>query len=171
MKQTIITSVDSLDAAVADAVRLKIKLTAAKAARDAEVAAVEKRHQAEIMRLQEQIAEIEGPVAAFCAANRSAIFPDKKSRETPLAVFGFELTPPRVETANRKIKWGDVIERLKRTRWGQVYLRSKVSVDKESLLADRDKLSVEQCTAVGVQFCQDEQFFMRPKLETATATE
>ena len=42
--------------------------------------------------------------------------------------------------------------------------------DKEALLTDREKLSPEQQTAAGIQFCQDEQFFIRPKPETAEAT-
>jgi len=42
--------------------------------------------------------------------------------------------------------------------------------DKNALLADREKLSAEQLTAAGIQFCQDEQFYIRPKLETAADT-
>ena len=43
-------------------------------------------------------------------------------------------------------------------------------LDKNALLADREKLSPEQITAAGIQFCQDEQFFIRPKPETAEDT-
>jgi len=35
------------------------------------------------------------------------------------------------------------------------------------LLADRDQLTPEQRAAAGIQFCQEEQFFIRPKPETA----
>jgi phage host-nuclease inhibitor protein Gam len=163
-----ITYKDACDAAVADIVRWKIELTGKTAAKDAEVARIEKQHQTGIVALQDKIAARELDVQAYSEANRSELFADgKKSRETPLAVFGFEITPPRVETACRKIKWADVLDRIKRTKWGEVYVRCKESLVKEALLADREKLSPEQINASGVQFCQDEQFFIRPIPETA----
>lgn len=171
MKVLTITSPEALDVAVAEVVRLKIKHTEATAAKDAEVAVIEKKHQEKLMALQEAIAELEQRVQEYCTAHRPALFADKKSRETPLAVFGFELTPHRVETANRKIKWKDVVARLARLGWGKAYVRKPEPVpDKNALLADREKLTPEQCTAAGIQFAQDEQFFIRPKPETAEAT-
>jgi phage host-nuclease inhibitor protein Gam len=171
MKTLNITSPDALDARVADAVRLKIKLTAAIAERDGELVTIEKAHGAKLTRLAEQIAAIESDVHDYCAANRPELFTEKKSRETALAVFGFEITPPRVETASRKIKWADVVTRLLRLAWGKAYLNTpEPKPDKNALLADREKLTPEQCAAAGIQFCQDEQFFIRPKPETADET-
>ena len=121
--------------------------------------------------MQEAIAELEGRVQEYCTAHRAVLFADKKSRETPLAVFGFETTPPRVETASKKIHWKDVVARLLRLAWGKAYVRlPKPQPDKEALLADREKLTAEQLVAAGIQFCQDEQFFIRPKPETAAAS-
>jgi len=166
-----ITSTEALDVAVAEVVRLKIKHTEATAAKDAEVAAIEKIHQEKITTLVEAIAELEARVQEYCTAHRPALFPDKKSRETSLAVFGFELTPHRVETASRKITWKDVVKRLKRLSWGKAYVRQpEPKPDKDALLTDREKLSIEQCTAAGIMFAQDEQFFIRPKPETAVAS-
>ncbi len=171
MKVLSITSPEALDAAVAEVVRLKIKHTEATAGKDAEVATIEKQHQARILSLQETIAELEGRVQEYCTAHRAALFPDKKSRETPLAVFGFEFTPHRVETASKKITWKEVVKRLRRLSWGKAYVRiPDPKPDKDALLADREKLKPEQLVAAGVQFCQDEQFFIRPKPETAEAT-
>lgn len=120
MKTLKITSPESLDATVANVVRLKINLTELTAAQDAETAAVVKRHQPGITRLNEQIAEVEGAVHEYCAAHRAVLFDAKKSRDTTLAVFGFEITPPRVETANKKIKWKDVVARLSRLVWESI---------------------------------------------------
>lgn len=171
MKLLNITSVEGLDAAVAEVVRLKIELTRATAEKDGEVAEVEKRHQGGITSLQEEIGVAEGRVQEYCVAHRGRLFVEKKSRETSLAEFGFELTPPRVETANRKIKWKDVVTRLKRLGWGKAYLRTPpAKPDKEALLGDREKLSAEQLTAAGICFEQDEQFYIRPKPETAAET-
>jgi phage host-nuclease inhibitor protein Gam len=166
-----ITSPESLDTHVAECVRLKIKLTQATARKDAEVAAVEKKHQTFLTALQRGIMEVEDSVQEYCTAHRSALFAERKSRETSLAVFGFELTPPRVETASRKVKWADVVARLLRLPWGKAYLSTpEPKPDKNALLADREKLTPEQITAAGIQFCQDEQFFIRPKPETAEET-
>lgn len=166
-----ITSIESLDTHVAEVVRLKIKHTQATAMKDAEVASIEKKHTNAITSLAERITELEQDVQAYATANRSVLFTEKKSRETSLAVFGFETTPPRVETANRKIKWSDVVARLLRLQWGKAYLNTpEPKPDKNALLADREKLTEEQITAAGIAFCQDEQFFIRPKPETADET-
>lgn len=167
----VITSPEALDARVADVVRLKINHTKVVAEMEAEMAAVQKRHQGRIAKLLECIAEGEAEIASYCQARRADLFPDKKSRETTLAVFGFELTPPRVETSSRKIKWADVLARLQRLAWGKAYcVPTGFKLDKNGLLADREKLTPEQLTAAGIQFCQDEQFFIRPKPETAEET-
>lgn len=166
-----ITSPEALDAAIARVVALKNQHTTARAAADAEVVAVEKRHQLTLTSLTDRIADEETHVREYCDANRDALFPDKKSRETALAVFGFEFTPHRVETASRKLTWKDVVARLLKLAWGRAYLtQAEPKPDKNALLADREKLTAEQTTAAGIQFCQDEQFFIRPKIETAADT-
>jgi phage host-nuclease inhibitor protein Gam len=163
-----ITSNEALDAAVAEVVRLKIKRTATRAEADEEIARLEKRFQNKLTALDDDIAAGEADVRAYCEAHQAALFAEKKSRETALAVFGFELTPPRVETSSRKITWKDVVARLLRLAWGKAYVRQpEPKPDKEALLTDREKLTPEQQTAAGIQFCQDEQFFIRPKPETA----
>jgi phage host-nuclease inhibitor protein Gam len=163
-----ITSTEALDAAVADVVRLKIQHTAAQAEMDAALAAIQKRHQARLQALADQIAAREATIRDYCEAHRAELFAEKKSRETPLAWIGFELTPPRVETPSRRIKWADVIARLQKLPWGAAYLRfPEPRLDKEALLADRDRLTEEQRAAAGIRFVQDEQFFLRPKPDTA----
>ncbi len=164
-----IASPEALEATVAKVVSFKNKLTAARAAADAEVIAVEKRHQLTLTTLAEKIADLESEAQIYCEANRADLFQDKKSRETALAVFGFELTPPRVETASRKITWKDVVARLFKLDWGKAYLtQAEPKPDKNALLADREKFTTEQISAAGIQFCQDEKFFIRPKLETSS---
>ena len=168
MKTLAITSVESLEAAVADAVRTRIQLTQWRAKKEAAVALLEKNYQPADTGLQEKIAALESAAHDYCAANRAVLFVVKKSRETNLAEFGFELTPWRVETGSKKIKWKDVVARLARLTWGLAYIRQpEPQPDKQALLSDRDKLSPEQLTSAGIQFCQDEQFFIRAKPETA----
>jgi phage host-nuclease inhibitor protein Gam len=166
-----ITSTESLDAAVARIVGLRLLYSQTRAAADADLAAVEKKYQDKLAVLVDKIDAEESNLRDYCEASRDTLFAEKKSRETALAVFGFELTPPRVETANRKIKWKDVVTRLLKLAWGRAYLtQAEPKPDKNALLADREKLTAEQLTAAGIQFRQDEQFYIRPKLETAAKT-
>ena len=171
MKTLNITSPESLDATVAEVVRLKIKHTEAVARMDAEIAALQKAHQKYITSLLADIEAGETGVQAYCTAHRAELFREKKSRESITAVFGFEFTPFRVEPL-KKIKIGEIIERLKRLPWGRVYVRkpAKESLDKEALLKDRERLQPIHCAAAGFEFVQDEQFFIRPKPETAAET-
>jgi phage host-nuclease inhibitor protein Gam len=169
MKTLAITSPESLDAAVADVVRLKITRTRYRADVDAAIAEIEKSSQPALTSIDDEIKRHEAHIIAYCEAKRPDLFPDKKSRETSLAVFGFRITPPRVETSSRKIKWADVVVRLLRLSWGKAYVRqADPKPDKDALLADRTKLTPEQLTAAGIQFCQDEEFFIDPKPETAS---
>ena len=166
-----ITSLEALDSAVADAVRLKIEHTKLTATKEEETTAIEKRHQKLISACADKISAVETAVHEYCRAHRGDLFTDKKSRETTLAIFGFELTPHRVETNSRKIKWADVVARLMRLPWGKAYVAwSTPKPDKNALLADREKLTAEQLMAAGIEFAQDEQFFIRPKPETAEET-
>lgn len=156
---------------VAEVVRLKLQHAALTAEMESEVTAVQKRFAARLDTLAQKIGERETSVQHYCRAHRAALFPDKKSLETPSALVGFELNPWRVVTSGRKVTWKDVLERLLRLPWGRSYVRTPAPVpDKEALLADREKLTAEQLTAAGVGFAQDEQFFIRPKSEIAEAT-
>lgn len=171
MKPLEITSIEALDAAVADVVAAKIRLTTNQAKRDLAVAAVEQTWQPTLQTLGETIQEKESAILAYCMANRSTLFTTRKSRENSLAVFGFEFTPHRVETANKKIKWKDVVARLLHTKWGKTYLTyADPKPNKEAILSDREKLTKEQLTEAGIVIVQDEQFFLRPKPETAESS-
>lgn len=172
MKLLTITSPETLDVAVSEHVRLQLDLTEKITTRDQAIADIQKQHQADITAAQEAVAESETRIMDYCVAQRAALFTEKKSRGTDSADFGFELTPWRVETSSRKITWKDVAKRLGRVgAWAKVYLRkTDPKPDKEALLADRDKLTEEQQRAMGINFAQDEQFFIRPRPQTAAAS-
>lgn len=171
MKTLKIGSVESLEVAVAECVRWKIELTKAVAFKDAEVAIIERTHQPRITSFLERIQEAEEAIQDYCKANREWLFVEKKSRETNLAEFGFELTPYRVEREG-KLTWKDVVKRLNRLKaWGRAYVRKpEPQPDKQALLTDRNKLTEAQLTAAGIRFERDEQFFIRPKPESAGET-
>ena len=166
-----ISSREAMIGTVADVVRLKLKHAALTAEMESEIEKIKKSYAKRLDDLAISLRDREAQVHEYCAANRRELFPDKKSIDTASAVIGFELTPWRGETSNRKIKWADVVGRLLKLAWGKAYVRNPApQPDKEALLTDREKLTPEQLTSAGLAFCQDEQFFIRPKSEIAEAT-
>lgn len=166
MKTLSISSPEALDAAVADIVRLRLERAKVKAELQSRITDLEKAYTARIVELEKQIDEKETQVRDYCVAHRSELFPDRKSRETLTAIYGFELTPWRVERISRKVTWRDIVQRLLRLDWGRAYIRfGEPTVDKESLLANREQLTPEQLSEAGICFARDEQFFIRPKTD------
>ncbi len=169
--QTIILSVESLDAQVAECVQLRLQRIALFAQIEAAKALIDQEHAEDVGSLNDRIADKEAAIYNFCVANRGPLFPDKKSRETNAAVIGFELNPFHVETSSRKITWKEVVKRLMRLDWGKAYIKqADPQPDKNALLRDREKLSDVQRLAAGIHFQQDEQFFIRGKSEVAGET-
>ena len=168
-KTITLASVEALDATVGEIVRKKIEHTQTVAEMEARIAAIQKEYAPRTGAMLDYINALEACVLEYCTAHRDALFTEKKSRETTSAVIGFELTPHRVETNSRKLKIGDVLTRLKRLGgWAKAYIRQPdVQLDKAALLVDREKLTPEQLHAAGLQFVQDEQFYIRPKSEVA----
>lgn len=162
-----ILSTESLDSAVGECVRLKLEHATLKTNLETQVAALQKTFAGQMGRIQDRISESEERIRAYCTANREELFPVNKSRDSLTAVYGFELTPWRVAT-HRKINWKEVVRRLQSLTWGGAYVRHpEPQPDKLALLADRERLTPVQQNAAGIEFQQDEQFFIRPKAESA----
>jgi phage host-nuclease inhibitor protein Gam len=164
----IVTSREAMEAIVADIVSLKLDHVQRTALMEKEIADVQKRHQEGILTVAQQIQIKEAGVYTYCQAHRKELFADKKSLDLLLATIGFRDNPPSVEKATRKDTWDDIARRLETTEWGKDYLREVApEVSKVKLLADREKLSVDQLREVGVKIDQDEEFFIKPKSEVA----
>jgi phage host-nuclease inhibitor protein Gam len=160
MKTIKITSPESLDAQVAEVIRLKVAIVANMAAMEQQKAAVEK-----------LFAEPIGTLHDYCEAHRAELFTDKKSRDTLTAIIGYEFTPWRVETGRKKITWKEVIGRLQDLDWGGTYVKDgDPKLDKEALLRDQAELDDKKQLAAGIKFERDEQFFIRPKSKIADQT-
>lgn len=160
-----ITGVESLDSAAGDLVRRRIELTQARAQMEAEMAAVEKLHEPRIQAMVDMCAWIESSVAEYLEGHRE-VLGERKSRETPLCVYGFRQST-RLETANRKIKWCDVVERCQRFD-GDAFLSYKPPVvNKEAFHAAREFLLPARLDKLGVRFVTEDTFFLDAKPETA----
>jgi phage host-nuclease inhibitor protein Gam len=166
-----IFSREALDAAVAEVATLKIQYAAAKADMELEIARVQERHQEQMLSLGKRIEVREAGVFVYCQQHRAQLFPDKKSIDFLLATVGFRTEPPSVEKCSRKDTWTAIAQRLEALAWGGRYVNTpEPEVDKKALLADREKLSLEQLSAAGLRFEQDELFYIAPKSEVAART-
>jgi phage host-nuclease inhibitor protein Gam len=166
-----IVSREALDAAVAEVATLKIQYAAAKADMELAIARVQERHQEQILALGQRIEIREAGVFVYCQQHRAQLFPDKKSIDFLLATVGFRTEPPSVEKSSRRDTWTAIAQRLEALQWGARYVNTpEPEVDKKALLADREKLSLEQLSEAGLRFEQDELFYITPKSEVAART-
>ena len=164
LEPCIIGSRASLEAVVADVVKLKLDHAQATASMEQEIASVQKRHQENLLCLGRQIEAREAGVFVYCQKNRAALFPEKKSLDLLLATVGFELTPPRVDKISGKDTFSKIGLRLETLEWGTDYVRyPDPEVNKEKILADRAHLKPGQLQEAGLKIEQDENFFIRPK--------
>ena len=166
-----ILSREALEVAVAEVATLKIQFAAAEAEMELEIARVQERHQGPMLALAKRIQIREAGVFVYCQQHRAQLFPDKKSIDFLLATVGFRTEPPSVEKSSRKDTWTAIAQRLEALGWGSRYVNiPEPEVDKKALLADREKLSLEQLSEAGIRFEQDELFYITPKSEIAART-
>lgn len=167
----VITSRESMEASVADIVRLKLEYAERTAAMEQEIAAVQKKHQDAILSVARQIEIFEASVYMFCQNNRATLFPEKKSLDTLLAEVGFRLNPPSVEKIKNKDTWGTIALRLQASEWGKDYVReADPEVNKAALLAKRTELNEADLKKVGLVIEQEENFYIDPKSQIAERT-
>jgi phage host-nuclease inhibitor protein Gam len=163
MKPRIISSREGLQAVVADVVAAKLQHADLTVQMESGVAAVQARFQEPMAALARQI-EWDEAAAQVWAERNKAEFGERKNLDLVMATVGFETTPHRVEMVNSKDKWGKVARRMEALDWAEDYLRQPdQEVNKQRLLTDRTKLTRQQLAEAGIEFAQDENFFIRPK--------
>lgn len=114
----------------------------------------------ELRETQDQQREV---VQTYCVENQDKLFVKKKSLETVHGVVGFRTGTPSLKTL-KGFTWASVLTLVKKTL--PEYLRTKEEVNKELLLADRDKATIKVAMAeIGVCVAQDETFFIELKKE------
>jgi phage host-nuclease inhibitor protein Gam len=166
-QRVIILSRESLEAKVARIIKLKLDLAGQQSGMEAVVTRVQAHFQKRRTPLLEELELLEASVQAYCEDNRKELFPEKKSIDLLVAEVGFELNPHHVEKPGKET-WDKLALRMNNLKWATPYVaEGKLSVDKNALIKDRQKLTAEQWKQLGLRIEQDEQFFIRPKSEMA----
>jgi len=84
--------------------------------------------------LRTKIAGMEEAMRLFCEDNR-AEFSKKKSKELPNGTVSFRLGTPKAKTI-KGWTWKAVLEILKSSKKGKMYIRTKEEIDKELVIRD-----------------------------------
>lgn len=188
LKPQILLTREAMQAEVADYVKISLTYTELTARMEREKTEVEKRHADELARLAGEMELHFAAVQNYCTTHRGELFPDKKSIDLPSAVVRFADTPPSVGKRSSRETWGGLAKRLEGLVFyhpddlklqpenrrvvlncSQYVKEADPTLDKNALLADRTKLTLEQLAAMGIRFEQEELFYIEPKSEVAAS--
>lgn len=95
-------------------------------------------------------------------------FAKRKSIEFTHGTVGFRTGTPKLALLNRKWNWEKVLEAV-RVMLPQ-FVRTKLEVDKEALIAQRDEVLAYPLADCGMKVVQEETFFLEANLEESSRT-
>ncbi len=123
-------------------------------------------YQESIDDLKSQQAEAFEKLEVFCEANPD-LFADRKSFEMSTGRVGYQTGNPKLTTM-KGFTWASVVPLVKSKL--KDFLRTKVEIDKASLLSKRDDAAiVKKMNACGIEVVQDETFYVE-SFETELAS-
>ena len=141
---------------------LTIEVKALEAARNAALQAVDERYQPELTRLSAALGLEFKAAEAWAEANLSGFVP-VKSIDMIHAVVGWRIGQPALKTLPGWT-FDRVLEHLRNVPVLRCFIRTKEEVDKQGIIASREKLDEETLRGMGVRVVQEDRFFVEPKL-------
>lgn len=122
----------------------------------------------EINSIVEQKKEMLTKIQLFAETNREKYFSKKKSLDLQHGIVGFRVGTPKLKGVPRGAKLLGLLNYFKSYLPG--YIRTKTELDKEKILADRNKEEVQNHLKVkGLKVAQTETFFIELKKEESEA--
>lgn len=147
--------------AAADAKEQRITATM-----DVQITKIREKYQDDLAQLAEAKRNTFEKLQHF-ATNAPELFTSKKSLDFTHGKLGFRTGTPALKTL-KGFTWGSTLNLVK--EFLPNFVRVKEEVDKESLLASREKEEVaDKLTKCGLKVEQSETFFVEPKKEEVTA--
>jgi phage host-nuclease inhibitor protein Gam len=146
--------------------RLQAQRGEAMAALDQEIIRVRSRYAYKLDALQQGIDYRLALLEAAAVANPEQ-FEAKKSVEFLSGTIGFRTATPSLKTI-AKWTWDRVLTYL-RDHKKEEFFETSWRINKEAILADREKLGKKGLAALGVKVAQPESFYAEPKLEKSDA--
>jgi len=180
IKPPVLRTREGMEAEVAEYVRLKLRHVAVTAQMEEMKARVEKKYSGELNELGRSIELKFAAVQNYCMVHRAELVDEKrKSFSLVNAEVGFRTSPPAVAKRSSKETWEDIATRLQGLELQGpdgasildcgLYVREPApQVDKAALLADRAIFTPDMLRIMGLEFTQEENFYIEPKSEVAS---
>lgn len=109
--------------------------------------------------LKARIKTLEDQIAAYATAHRKELLAgDTKHHDFPAGKVSWRLNPQSVELRG-KLKVADVVAEILRLKLRRPFLRMKLELNKEAILADQEKAK----PITGIRIAQGETFSIEPK--------
>jgi phage host-nuclease inhibitor protein Gam len=166
MKRRKIETREELNDTVADIARLTVEANRLRAEMDERLLVVKERYVASLAAMHSAI-KAKVAAAKVWAKKNPAKFGDAKSLVCGLGTIGFRTGTPKVSLLD-----GWTVEKVIEAVLGlfpkRGYVRVKEELDKEALIADRDKLTLCECHKMGIEIGQEETFFVDIDMERAS---
>lgn len=150
-----------MEALVGEICALKINESKLKADMDDEIKAVREDYESDLSDTADRL-NVRMQAAQAWAENHPAEFGKLKSIEMTHGVVGWRIGQPQLKTL-AGWTWDRVLERLQQVKAYAGFIRTKLEVDKQSILALRESLLDGDLKNMGVRVVQDESFYVEPK--------
>jgi phage host-nuclease inhibitor protein Gam len=162
---TVIATQQGLEAALNRYIEISLTLLRRKAKQEKALADLKAEHAVANTDEEREILGLESGIQLYCESHRAELLPDEtkaKSRDFGNVVVGFRLNPHKVEKLLSRDTWDRIAERLDALSWGEPFVDTTISVNKEELLKHRAELTEAQLREAGIRFEQGETFFIEP---------
>jgi len=157
-----IKSFEELDQSLLVLGKAKAELQRQEATMNEEIQKIKDKFAEDTAELMGITASLEDAIESFCIAHKSE-FDATRTKILNHGKVGFRTNPPKVLQLNKKWKVESSIAFLKKL-FGKKYLREKLEIDKEAILADYaiDKIKDEDLAGAGLRIEQEETFICEP---------
>jgi len=143
------------------------KLSSVEAKMNEEINKIKSKYQEQITELQESLEEPIEILEVYAKENQES-WGKKKSIELLHCIIGFRTGMPKVDK-DKKFTWDAITELMQKNKSFKSFIRSKVEIDKEAILACKDEVQLKSLQDDCYVFIkQDETFFINPKVEEVT---
>jgi len=156
-----------MEALVGDIAAGKNFIATTKALMDARIIEIKEEYEKQIADAEADLLPLMESARAWSEAN-PAEFGKRRSIEFLHGLVGWRTGTPKLKTL-RGWTWAKVVQYLSDAGFGE-YLRRKLEVDKDALIAARDHLAEGVRKQMGIQIVQDETFFVEPALSKVDHT-
>lgn len=135
---------------------------------DEEIGKIREKYSERLNELTEKRETAFNRLQLWAEQNKDELFAKKKSKDLVHGILGFRIGTPKLK-AEKGFTWAAVQTLLNSVKGGKQYLRTKVEIAKDLLIADRKQpKTIEVLKEAHIEVVQDETFFIDLKKEEAS---